>query len=183
MNKSPRTLKAIMINKERVMTANPSFSQTNLCDSCAFSEPFEQFAECWVDRRVDESLRKMGVGRMVNYCVMYQPIIAFKKPLVGFDHLFNTFRPGGAWSVRLKPNMVIGLFDADKEALFGKARVVAVEFGSLLTMIEKHGSENHLVKNDPTVDLRKVLGRLYGPRIVNDKSSVTVISLERLSCG
>jgi hypothetical protein len=182
MNKSPRTLKAVSIDDQRVMTIYSKFTKESemLCESCAFSEPFEKFSECWVDRRIDESLRKMGIGRSIRHCVMYQPVLAFQPPLVGFEDVFNTFRVGIAWKSRLGGNEIVGLLDAKTEKLFGKAQVIDCDSGNIDEMIEKHGSQNHIILRDDSKDLKTVLNRFYGPKLINQPAGITVITMKRL---
>lgn len=182
MNKSARTLKAITLSEGRVMTMSSQSTiekSAHLCDHCAASEPVGKFESCWVNRSSTDSLKKVGVYQPVLYCAMHQPILAFRRPLQGFDTTFNTLRPGLAWSKRLLPKDVVGLMDETGD-LFGKAQVVSVDSGLIADMIDRHGQLNHLVLNDNTIDLRSVLLRLHGPQVIHNATQVSVITMQRL---
>lgn len=184
MNKSPRTLKAITLEEGKVMTLRNKLYATDdhdICEHCAYSKPFEQFAQCWVDRSASNSLKKVGICQQITYCAMHQPILAFKRPLVGFEAEFNTLRPGGAWHSRLAKGATVGLMDADSSKLFAKAQVMGVDCGELETMIALYGARNHLLIDDDGRDLNAILRRIYGPQIINNRAKVSVIHLRRLS--
>lgn len=154
---------------------------SNLCDYCAFSESFDKFEPCWVDRSLYESLKKTGIHQPIIHCSMHQPVIAFNKSaLDGLTGDFNTFRPGVAWGSRVTPKQVIGLLNTNTDKLICKVSVTAVECGSLDDMIEKHAKANHLISADPSKDLKKAMMRMYGPQIINEDTKVSVISMRRM---
>ncbi len=185
MKRSTRALKAIALNEGRVMTIrSKGFVEKegqDLCEYCAFSEPFEKFEECWVDRSSKDGLMKNGISQIITHCSMHQPVISFdKNQLSGLEGTFNTFRPGVAWQKRLVQKQVVGLSNSNTDKLFCKASVVGVECGRLDGMLEKHAKMNHLILADPSKDLSAVMIRLYGPHIIQDESMVSVITMKRI---
>lgn len=185
MQKSPRSLKAVSVGNELAFTLRgiKAVTAPSLCDHCACNQAFEKFERCWVDKHSIDNLSKVGVAQEVTHCVMHQPIISFQAPLLGFEAEFNTIRPGGAWFSRLHEGVIIGLLDVKQDALFGKAQVTSIDKGDILYMLEKHAHKNHLMLShtaDQASKLMSVLSRIYGPRIINDQSIVSVISLKRL---
>jgi len=185
MKKSTRALKAVTLKEGRVMSIRSQKfvedENQDLCDYCAFSQPFEKFEECWVDRSSRDSLQKSGISQIITHCSMHQPIIAFNKSaLNGLKGDFNTFRPGVAWERRLKEKQVIGLLNSSTGKLICKVSVIAIECGDLDDMIEKHAKTNHLILDDPSKDLRKLMTRMYGPQIINNDAKITVISMRRM---
>lgn len=187
MNKSPRTLKLIEVDGESVFTTKNVKCATeslNLCDYCANSQPFEKFEKCWVYDEVSiKGFVKLGIKQEISYCIMHQPVIGFMPPLSGFESNFNTVRPGSSWHSRLRKGAIIGLLDVKKNELFGKAQVVDVDKGNIINMLDKHAHANHLMRqytSGQDKKLLKLLIRIYGPRIINDDSVVSVINLRRV---
>lgn len=185
MQKSPRTLKTVLIGEELSFTLKgvKELKTSSLCDHCAYSESFEKFEECWVDRNSSGSLNKMGIVQDITHCAMHQPVISFQAPFIGFESDFNTIRPGMAWSSRLTKGNIVGLLNAKNDELFGKAQVVSVDVGNIHDMLAKHAANNHLMLSqeaDQQSKLMTVLSKIYGPRIINDQSTVSVINLKRL---
>lgn len=185
MQKSPRTLKKVSVDEEVVFTLKgvKDLKTSSLCDHCAYSEAYEKFEECWVDRNPSGSLNKVGIVQDITHCAMHQPVISFQPPLIGFEGEFNTIRPGMAWHSRLNKGNIVGLLDTKKEELFGKAQVISTDVGNIRDMLAKHAANNHLMlsqEDDQQSKLMTVLSKIYGPRIINDQSTVSVINLKRL---
>lgn len=185
MKRSPSNLKTAVIDDRAVFTLKPlsAIDKPTLCNQCARLAGFDGFQACGVNENQIEELKELGIFTEVTYCRKHEPIISFYPPLLGFEGDFNTFRPGGAWAKRLQEGQVIGLLDAKKESLFGKAEVISVESGNTLIMLNKHAKANHLMldcKSDYSDKLFKVLHQIYGPRIIYAKSEVSVISLSRI---
>ena len=186
MLKSPKTLKSIAVNKQFSFTLKPAKyvkPALSLCDHCACNESFDNFAECEVDRESMSRLQDMGVMQEITHCTMYQPVISFQAPLIGFEDEFNTIRPGVAWYARLRYGNTVGLLDVVVDELFGKAKVIDIDKGNISDMLSMYAANNHLMLShteDQEAKLMSVLTRIYGPRIINGDSNVSVITLKRL---
>lgn len=187
MNKSPKSLKSMLVDGSRVFTVKTKkdvLGHENLCSYCACNEAVECFEECWVSRSPNKKMTKAGVGMEVIYCGIHQPVIGFQAPLIGFENEFNTFRPGRAWKARLAVKNIIGLLDVKTETLFGKAVVTGVDSGTIGYMLDKYAESNHLILeyegDDKSEKLMSIMKKIYGPGIINADSIVTVISLKRL---
>ncbi len=184
MQKSPRTLKVLIESNQRFFTIKIKDSKVDsLCNSCCQLNDFLTKSQPCPYSRTQESESKNLIQFGVHKCVYHQPNIGFDKPLIGFDSSFNTFRPGKAWSERLHVRDVVGLFDVKKKEVFGKAVVTYVDVGDMKTMLDNHAYNNHVMldeKGDFQSKLYAVLMKIYGPQIISENKTVTVIGLRRL---
>lgn len=185
--KSPRSLKALTENGQRLFTikSQKELSVPSLCESCAQLRSFKSLDRHCPYSETEKTQRYPDIQLVeVVKCKLYQPNIAFVPPLIGFEGEFNTFRPGVAWTDRVKPGDIVGLYDSKQEIVFGKAEVTGIDGGRIQTMLNDYAHMNHLMLSeigDFRNKLFAVLKKIYGPQIIGDASRVTVISLRRLS--
>jgi len=162
MQKSSRYLKRIGIGDESAFF----LKNDSLCKSCAND------LSCEASDHI-----------FVHQCAIYQPILGFQPKIVGMEGVFNTIRPGKAWCERLNAGDTVGLLNVKSGELIGRCEVEGVDSGFIDDMLTTHAHNNHLMleceKGDAAAMLRAILQRLYGPQIINDNSTVTVIYLRR----
>ncbi|SFJ49743.1 hypothetical protein SAMN03159338_1570 [Sphingomonas sp. NFR04] len=134
------------------------------CDHCAVNDV------CQLQRR--------------TACAIFVPAIPFQDE-TGLNRFANTVRVGVAWTQRLRIDQVIALYDAKKQTVFGYSRVKALFAGPIAEILAVHASMNHLMQEKPSYEAARALlqwqRQNYGPRIINEKTRITAIYLQRLS--
>lgn len=112
-------------------------------------------------------------------------VIGFIPPIIGVEGEFNTFRIGGFYAKHLSPGETIFLLNEKEKIVFGKAKVKAVDVGSLGEMLLIHSAGNHTeLANDPATAperLVRTVQKIYGPHIATLNKKTTVITLERIA--
>lgn len=115
-------------------------------------------------------------------CSVFLPALPFRDR-TGLDHVANTVRIGKAWTTRLVMNQLVALYDASKKEIFGHSRVIAMDVGPIRPMLERHAHANHLLLGTDRAAAPETLYqwqiRNYGPRIVNEDTTITAIYLLR----
>lgn len=150
-------------------------SRQNLCERCG------RLPTC-SDAPLKQLRRKEG---KVMECSLFEPVIPFRPPLIGFQSTFNTFRMGEAWMKRVQPGTVIALYDGQEHRVFGHARVLFAVSGNKEEMCAAHGAANHLLIGQPEDSAIRdkmllILRRIYGKLIYEANDKCTVIYMERL---
>lgn len=150
----------------------------SLCDYCALQD------SCLTTRRMDELLAEFGLVANISECPVYQPVVPFRKPLLGLDGDFNTFRLGAAWARRVKVGAPVALYDAADEVVFGTAEVTAVTVGPFQDVAPRHARFNHMML-DKSADLApellwKVMVNSYGSTFMTRERPCSVIYLRRI---
>lgn len=160
-----------------------------LCNYCAWKVATPDYSICETYKNLSDMQQQHGVSMMVRTCPKYQPIIAFKPKLVGFDGTFNTFRMGLAWFGRLMPGVVVGLMNSDNDEIFGKAVVQKLYQGPFPKMCDEHAYMNHMLlglePDDASERMREIIRKAYG-KFVRDSmetSMASVIYLKNLKAG
>jgi len=124
-----------------------------------------------------------GVTVTVKECPVFMPTLTFRKPLLGLESRFNTFRLGGAAHGRLNIGTVVSLRDATDSEEIGRAIVERLYVGDLDEMLEKHAKNNHMLltqsSDNPAETLRDILNKSYGPMLVRQAKRVSVIYMLR----
>lgn len=113
--------------------------------------------------------------------------IAFSYPRRGLEGVFNTFRLGGAWVDKCKPNEVVDLIDARSKRVLKRATVLRVFVGTLTELASTHARWAHNWKDSPPESqaalLVESMKKRYPPNRVRDDSVVSVIYLKELVDG
>lgn len=113
-------------------------------------------------------------------------VLDFIPPIEGVDGEFNTIRLGLAWAKRLAEGDTVYLMDNKAKRVIGKARVTAIFSDTLEIICEKHGHANHtqlrrkLSDGDASLEVMRVITKIYGPHIAQPKKKATAIYLKRL---
>lgn len=117
----------------------------------------------------------------VMKCSRMVPAFGFVSD-VGLDDVSNTIRIGTAWAYRLQIGQYVALH-SPKEGVFGYARVIHVATGNIDQMLKDHAHANHTMFDTPVEEAPQQLGRWlsqnYGPRIVNETTTLTAIYIVR----
>ncbi len=159
----------------------PAGHSLMLCSACGRQDACKMFKQYFsIVEKVDGI-----VDFEVLRCSQYMPLISFTD-MTGIDGHFNTFRYNTAWADRVDGVPFIRL--VNKQGYFGLAAVKQVVTGTLSEMVEAHGRQNHLFKDDESytpAKLKSVLARQYGGFMKGniDNAKFTVIDLERIDKG
>lgn len=117
-----------------------------------------------------------------SLCAEFLPAIPFQDE-TGLDRPSNTVRVGVAWTQRLRIGDRIALYHAKAKRIFGHAIVTDLVAGPIADVLRDHAHNNHLMlDHDPATaagELRDWQLRNYGPRIINEKTRLTAIYLQR----
>jgi hypothetical protein len=117
-------------------------------------------------------------------CSLFLPAIPFTDE-IGLRKVANTVRIGVAWTKRLSPGQIVALYNAKAKAIFGYARVLALDSGPIAQMLATHAHANHLMLDTPpetaAARLHAWQKQQYGPRIIHDQTNITAIYLLRVS--
>lgn len=153
-------------------------SSGDICGHCARSE-----RGCKAKAALDEEFAEVSKAKR---CGDFIPVLGFVQPLLGFEHQkFSTFRVGKAWYERLYRGAMVGLYNNDKQKLFGYAEVERIELQGLRTACERFAKFNHsqlhLNPEDAPNRMYARLSRLYGPSILSENRPTTVIFLRKLN--
>lgn len=142
--------------------------------------------ECRIPTLIDAS---DSVELAVRTCRHYLLPIGFQKE-VGLDSFFNTIRLGDKWARRFAEEteggkeLIVGLVNAKKGTLIGKAKVAWVRTGSLESIAVNHGPDNHTVLELPEQDaiesVRSTLKKIYKLQMSPD-SIFSAIYMERIN--
>jgi hypothetical protein len=115
---------------------------------------------------------------------MEMRIISFIPPIIGTEGEFNTFRLGSFYFKNLKIGEEVFLLNEKEKLVIGRARVMAIEQGTLDDMCQIHGHKNHTeLKNEREGAgdrLLVTMKKIYGPHIAVPTKKVTVLYLQRL---
>ncbi|HIV77338.1 MAG TPA: hypothetical protein H9899_07420 [Candidatus Sphingomonas excrementigallinarum] len=116
-------------------------------------------------------------------CDLFVPTLPFQDE-TGLHDIANTVRVGVAWTQRLLTNQVVALYNVKLRHVFGLALVVSTEAGGIDEILDKHAHRNHLMLTTPPHEAATILKawqrQNYGPRIINEKTRLTAIYLQRL---
>lgn len=102
--------------------------------------------------------------------------------------LFATFRLHLTWAKRLTKGRVVLLADTKTRTVYGKAKVLEVHSGKILSVLKDWAHRSHLEPERPyespiysrAADRRFAsLLRRYGPHRVSETSNLTAIILKR----
>lgn len=127
---------------------------------------------------------KPGCGLTpLQECGHFLPSLGFNDR-TGMDVLFNTIRVGKAWPQRLQVGQTVGLWCPYDKAVFGHASVVNMFTGPITDILRKHAGANHLYLGTASFtqaskQLYAWLRQQYGPRIINQDTTLTAIYLLR----
>jgi hypothetical protein len=115
---------------------------------------------------------------------MQVQVLDFIPPIDGVDAEFSTIRLGHTLAKRLAPGDTVFLMDGRTKTVFGTARVMRVETGTLLQQCQDFGATNHReLANDADGAADRLLAyvrKLFGPHIACDNKRSCVIFLKRL---
>ena len=159
-----------------------------LCNFCAWRDAVKGGSKC-SKHSTFMRYQKNGIGLLVRTCEMYQPILTFrptKKMAKGFQGNFNTFRLGDTWYNRVSPGVICGLYDANRNRLFGKAVVTATHNGNTEAMCYDHAYKNHLFigegQEEAANKMQDAMRSAYGHIMDHRKNDLcTVIDLQRIT--
>lgn len=149
----------------------------DLCDFCG------ALSSCPIRADLARHNSVHGVGVSVRECPIFMPTLTFRRPLLGLEGHFNTFRLGAAAHARMKIDGVVSLRDAATSEEIGRAVVERLYIGDLDNMLNGHAKNNHMLltekHEDPANTLRNILNKSYGPMLVREAKQVSVIYLRR----
>lgn len=187
--KNMRRLKRVQTETGLSYTLETESERTKdnlLCNYCAWKVQTKDYPMCKTYSDMLDMQKDAKISVMVRTCATYQPIIAFRPKLMGFDGTFNTFRMGTAWFGRLMPGVIIGLMNAENDEIFAKAEVIKVVQGKFPDMCDQHAYMNHMLlgmePEDASEKMRGIIRQAYGKFVHGnmDSSMATVIYLKNL---
>jgi hypothetical protein len=113
---------------------------------------------------------------------------------------FATFRLHHSWAKRLTKGRVVFLCDTKTRQVYGKAKVLDVQPGKTLELLQRYGAYSHLEARSPSprigarmaswledhgeglVERRFAsMQKRYGPNRVSETSNLTAILLKRIA--
>lgn len=173
-------LKRVRIGDNGWTLRSPKEDRTsNLCFYCTLEET------CEVAEKMRRITAKHSQIIAVTDCLVYRPAIMFRRPLIGLENAFNTFRLGAAFARRVKIGMKVALWDAQGDNEIGVAEVIEVTTGRYSEIAGQHARYNHtqldLPPEDAPENLFKVMQRSYGTTYCTPDRVVSVLYLRRLS--
>ena len=150
----------------------------NLCPFCTLQPT------CLITRRLDQLLDEFGLVANISECPTYRPHLTFRKPHLGLDGVFNTFRLGAAWARRVKVGGIVTLIDAQTEEEIGVAEVTEIHCAPFEEVAAKHAWKNHMLLEAslsmaPEL-LYRVMVNYYGSTFMKKDRPTSVIYLRRL---
>jgi hypothetical protein len=157
-------------------TKNASERGETLCDHCAYHD-------CSVRNRIRAlTVNQQNAIPEIRACKSLVPILVFQDQS-GMEGEFNTLRMGRAWQERLERGSPVALARNDN-TLFGAAVVELIVVDTLSSLIDLHGTDNHLAidarRRGESIDLLKVMVRCYGTNRAKPDQPATAIYLRRL---
>lgn len=155
-------------------TAAQRKDETRLCDHCG------ALNECKIWPSIKRVERK-GVSLRLSSCDHYLPILSFRKPLLGLEAEFNTFRLGKAWAGRVQIGRQVTLMNVEDNTIIGQATVQKVAVDKIPNALKDHAAFNHMTlgEKEPEKKLREIVRGIYGKHLVTDDRLVSVIYLAR----
>lgn len=115
---------------------------------------------------------------------LHVQVLDFIPPINGVDGEFNTFRLGHTMLKKLKVGDEVFLMDGKAKVVFGRARVEAIEAGTLGEQCLVHAHHNHSeLANAPETAPERLFAyiqKIYGPHIATHNKRSCVINLKRL---
>ena len=179
-----RRVKAVVVDGQKFFTLRNKGEILDelLCDQCGKSDSYKSGESCWIFnalKRVNEEVNLVALDK----CDKFQPVFGFIPPLNNLVGRFNTFRMGESASSRLDVGDSVALFDTKAKKVFGVGEVTGLFSGQFDRMLLQHAKNNHTQignTTNPVDSLSKIVKRMYGPHIVNDKAIVSVIYINTL---
>lgn len=157
----------------------PKEASAHLCRICVHE------GGCDIQRRHARLQAKVPVALEITNCPHYSLAIPFRRPLIGLEGVFNTFRLGAAWATKyVAIDMQVALWDSQDNQKIGVALVRGIDLGPYDEVAAKYAHLNHtqlaLRPEDAPDALFKVMQRSYGTTFMTRNRVCSVISLRRL---